>query len=63
MPGPNTPRGQKPKVNNPMKLLFRLLAYIMKSYAIAWIVVAICIVTTVLSTVQGTLFMQTLIDD
>ncbi|MCD8354290.1 MAG: ABC transporter ATP-binding protein/permease [Clostridiales bacterium] len=69
MPGPNgggrgpQANGPRPKINNPMKLLFRLLAYIMKSYAIAWIVVVICIVTTVLSTVQGTLFMQTLIDD
>lgn len=62
-PGPRGPRGPRPKIENPGKLLKRVLAYTFKDYAIHWIVVVICIVTTVLATLQGTLFMRTLIDD
>jgi len=40
-----------------------VLGYTFKDYAIHWIVVVICIVITVLASLQGTLFMQTLIDD
>ena len=40
----------------------RLLAYIMKKYAVHCILVVICIFSTVLASVQGTWFMQTLID-
>ena len=40
----------------------RLLAYIMKNYAVHCILVVICIFITVLASVQGTWFMQTLID-
>lgn len=56
-------RGPKPKVKNPGKLLMRLLAYIFKNYGFACIIVVICLFINVLSSVQGTLFMQTLIDD
>ena len=62
-PGPRGPRGPRPKIENPGKLLKRVLAYTFKDYVIHWIVVVICIVTTVLATLQGTLFMRTLIDD
>ena len=63
--GPHGPgaRGPRPKIENPGKLLKRVLGYTFKDYAIHWIVVVICIVTTVLASLQGTLFMRTLIDD
>lgn len=61
--GPRGPRGPRPKIENPGRLLKRVLGYTFKDYAIHWIVVVICIVITVLASLQGTLFMQTLIDD
>lgn len=61
-PGGRGPRGPKPNVKNPGKLFFRLLSYIMKNYAVHCIIVVICIFITVLANVQGTWFMQTLID-
>lgn len=62
-PGGRGPRGPRPKVANPGKLLMRLLRYILKNYAISCVVVVACIFISVLASVQGTLFMQTLIDD
>ena len=62
-PGPRGARGPRPKLENPGKLIKRVLGYTFKDYAIHWIVVVICIVTTVLASLQGTLFMRTLIDD
>ena len=41
----------------------RLMKFIFSRYAIHYVVVLICIFTTVFCSVQGTLFMQTLIDD
>lgn len=61
-PGGHGPRGPKPGVKNPGKLFFRLLSYVMKNYAVHCIIVVICIFITVLANVQGTWFMQTLID-
>ena len=67
MPGPgprNIPRGMKPTVENPGKIIKRLLKYMVLDNLALWIIVAICIVTTVqMMTVQGTLFTRTLIDD
>ena len=60
---PRGPRGPKPKIQNPGKLLMRLLRYIGKNYAIHCIIVLICIFLTVFSSIQGTKFIQTLIDD
>lgn len=57
------PRGPVPKIKNPGKLLSRLMKFIFARYAIHYIVVLICIVASVFCSVQGTLFMQTLIDD
>lgn len=62
-PGGRGPKGPRPKVGNPGKLLLRLLRYILKNYAFSCIVVVACIFISVLANVQGTLFMQTLIDD
>ncbi len=53
----------RPKVPNPWKLLKRMLGYVFKFYGIQFLIVVICIFVTVYSSVQGTLFMQTLIDD
>lgn len=64
MPGPNrAPAGVKPQVKNPMAVFGRLMHYVTKRYFIQWIVVVVLIFVSVLSNVQGTMFMQTLIDD
>ena len=57
------PRGPVPKIKNPGKLLMRLMKFIFSRYAIHYIVVLLCVVTSVFCSVQGTLFMQSLIDD
>lgn len=53
----------KQKNKNAGKVFKRLMAYILKSYKVQLIFVAICILISVLANVQGTMFMQTLIDD
>lgn len=67
MPGPMGDRrrqmGAKPKVKNPGKILGRILGYTFKNYKIHMIIVFICIIVSVLANVQGTLFIQSLIDD
>ncbi len=52
---------ESPKLN--MKTLKRVLSYIFKNYKFSFILVIICIVITAFSTLRGTLFMQSLIDD
>lgn len=54
-------RGKGPE--NPGRLLKRLMGMLMKHYGTAIIIVAICIIINVLANVQGTMFMQRLIDD
>ena len=61
-PGGRGMRGPRPKVKNPGKVLGRILGYVMKYYRIQVIVVVACIFISVLANVQGTLFLQTLID-
>ncbi len=61
-PGRRVPRGQKPTVKNPGKILKRLFGYVMKYYKFHVVTVVICIVVSVLCNAQGTMFMQTLID-
>ena len=67
MPGPMGGRrrqmGARPKVKNPGKILGRILGYTFKNYKIHMIIVFICIIVSVLANVQGTLFIQSLIDD
>ena len=64
MPGPmRGPRGAKPKIENPGKLFGRLMGYVLKNYTPHIVVVVICIFVGVFSNIQGTLFMQTLIDN
>ncbi len=54
-------KGKGPE--NPGKLLKRLMGVLMKFYGVQIVIVAICIVISVIANVQGTMFMQTLIDD
>ncbi len=57
-------RNQREKgPENPGRLLKRLMGMLMKYYGAAIIIVAICIIINVLANVQGTMFMQRLIDD
>ncbi len=62
-PGGKGPRGPKPKIKNPGKLFARLMKYIFANYKFHIIFVAVGILVGVFANVQGTLFMQTLIDD
>ena len=54
--------GPRPKIVYPWKLFGRVLSYVMKRYRIHFILVLACIVVSVLSNLQGTLFTRTLID-
>lgn len=65
MAGMMKPRRGVPgqKVENPGKLLGRILAYIGRKYKIHLILVVIGIFVSVLANVQGTMFMKTMIDD
>ena len=60
--GPGRNAGPRPKVENPGKVFKRILAYMMKQYKFQVILVLCCILLGVFAQVQGTLFMQTLID-
>ena len=63
--GPGGPgaRGPRPKIENPGKLFKRVMNYTLKDYAIGWVVVVVCILASVYSSLQGTMFMRTLIDE
>lgn len=64
MPKPNRRNmGPAPKVEKPMQTFKRLISIIFKKYKFQMIVVFLCIIVSVLATVQGTLFIQNLIDD
>ncbi len=62
-PGRRTPRGMKPTVENPGKILKRLMGYVFEYYGFRMIMVFILIIVSVLANLQGTMFMKTLIDD
>ncbi len=65
MPGPGAPRGARipgKKVEHPFKLLGRTLKFVFRDYKFHFVIVLICIVVSVLASVQGTLFTRTLID-
>ncbi len=63
MPRRNVPGAPKPKVENPMRLLGRLLKMLMKNYAVHCVIVVLCIIGTAIFSVRGTLLMQSLLDD
>ena len=60
--GPGRNAGPRPKVENHGKVFKRILAYVMRQYKFQVILVLCCILLGVFAQVQGTLFMQTLID-
>ncbi|MBO4980889.1 MAG: ABC transporter ATP-binding protein [Lachnospiraceae bacterium] len=60
-PGPKA-HGPRPKLQDPGKLFKRLMKYILKNYAPHLVIVAVCILISVLANVQGTMFTKTLID-
>ena len=51
------------KIEHPGKLFVRLMKYVLKNYTFSSIVVVVCIIVSVLANVQGTMFIQSLIDD
>ncbi len=59
------PRGQmsKEEFKKNSKALGRLFKFLFKNYGFLLIVVLICILLSIFSTIQGTLFIQNLIDD
>ena len=63
MRGPGRRMQGGTRIENPGKVFKRLMAYIFKNYGIHFIFVLICIVLSVVASIQGTLFMQRLIDD
>ena len=62
-PGPRGMGGPRPKVENPGKLLKRIMAEVFQHYLPHCILVLICIVVSALANVQASLFLQTLVDD
>ena len=65
MPGPMGRRNRGPaqKVENSGQVLKRLFGIIFKKYKFQMIIVFVCILISVLANVQGSLFIQNLIDD
>ena len=61
-PGPRG-MGPKPKVENPGKLLGRIMGEVFQHYLPHCILVLVCIVVSALANVQASLFLQTLMDD
>nr|MCR5755697.1 ABC transporter ATP-binding protein [Acetatifactor sp.] len=55
------PMGEK--IENPGKIFIRLMKYVMKNYGVHFVIVFLCIIISVLASVQGTLFQRTLIDE
>ena len=53
----------RPKVKDPKKTFKRLFGVILEKYTIHLIAVFVCIIVSVLANVQGTMFIQKLIDD
>lgn len=51
------------KVENPGRILGRIMKFVTEKYLIHCIIVVLCIIGAAIATAKGTLFMQTLIDD
>ncbi len=60
--GRNNRGRPKPKIENPGKIFRRIMAYVMKRYKFHFCFVLLAIVVSVFASLQGTLFMRTLID-
>ncbi len=63
MPGPGRRMQGGKRIENPGKVFKRLMRYIMKNYGLHLVLVAVLIFVSVLANVQGTMFIQRLIDD
>lgn len=70
MKGPGGPGGRRgammgprPKLENPGLLFKRIMGFTFKENWYLWVIVGICIVTSVLASLQGTMFTKNLIDD
>ena len=61
--GPKGPRGMKPQVKNPGKLLARVMKYVFRDYRFSCLLVFVLIFVGVIANVQGTMFTKTLIDE
>ena len=62
-PGARPGRGMpRPKINNPGALFKRIMGYVFKFYPVHMITILVCIIVSVFSSVQGTLFTRELID-
>ena len=55
--------GPRPTVKNPMKVLRRLLSYLLRRYKFHCALVVVMILIHTAATVAGNLFLKTLIDD
>lgn len=63
MPGPRGMVGRpRPKLENPMGILKRVLKIVFKKYWWQYLAVIACIFVSVFATIQGTMFTKTLID-
>ena len=60
---PRQMRGMKPGVKNPGKIFKRIMSYVFRKYKLHFMAVIVLIFVGVIANVQGTLFMQKLIDD
>lgn len=63
MPGPHGRMQGGKRIENPGKVFKRLMGYVAKNYGIHLALVAVLILVSVLANVQGTMFIQRLIDD
>ena len=61
--GPGGMGRPRPKVENPGRLLKRILAEVFRHYLPHCILVLVCILVSALANVQASLFLQTLVDD
>jgi ATP-binding cassette subfamily B multidrug efflux pump len=56
------PQGEAP-MRNPGQIIQKVIHYVLKLYPFQYILVFFCILANVFANIQGTLFLQTLIDD
>jgi len=61
--GPGAAAMPRPKLDHPGRIFKRTMKYVLKNYAVAYAAVVVCIFVTVVASIKGTMFMQTLIDD
>ena len=63
MPRGNRPPADRTTVEHPFRVLKRILGYVLHYYKLQYAIVVLMIVVGVLASVQGTLFIRSLIDD